>query len=43
MIDLQTLSIVLASIGVTIAAIYYTFTLRYTRMNMKNTPGTRQA
>lgn len=43
MIDLQTLSIVLASIGVTIAAIYYTFTLRYTMMNMKNTPGTRQA
>lgn len=43
MIDLQTLSIVLASVSVCVAALYYNFTLRYTRMNMKNTLETRQA
>lgn len=30
MIDLQTISVMIAATGVTIAAIYYTFTLRYT-------------
>lgn len=43
MIDLQTISIVLACASVSIAALYYAFTLRYTRMNMKNTLETRQA
>ena len=42
MIDLQTISIVLASVSVSIAAFYYAFTLRYTRMNMRNTLETRQ-
>ncbi|KON29499.1 hypothetical protein AC482_06320 [miscellaneous Crenarchaeota group-15 archaeon DG-45] len=43
MIDLQTISIMLASASVTIAALYYAFTLRYTRMNMKTSLETRQA
>lgn len=43
MIDLQTISIVMAGVSVTIAAFYYTFTLRYTRMNLKNTLDTRKA
>ena len=43
MVDVQTVTIVFAGLSVGIAAIYYAFTLRYTRMNMKNTLETRQA
>jgi len=40
---LQTISIVITGLTLSIAAIYYMLTLRYTRMNMKNTLETRQA
>jgi len=43
LIDIQTISIVLACASISIAALYYSFTLRYTRMNLKNTLETRQA
>ncbi len=43
MIDIQTISIVMAGVSVTIAALYNIFTLRYTRMNLKTTLETRQA
>jgi len=39
----QTISMVLTGLTLSVAAIYYMFTLRYTRMNMKNTLETRQA
>ena len=42
-LTLQTLSIVLTGLTLSIAAIYYMLTLRYTRMNMKNTLETRKA
>ncbi len=40
---LQTISIVITGLTLSIAAIYYMLTLRYTRMNLKNTLETRQA
>lgn len=40
-LTLQTISIVLTGLTLSIAAIYYMLTLRYTRMNMKNTLETR--
>jgi len=42
-LTLQTMGILLTGLTVSIAAIYYMLTLRYTRMNMKNTLETRQA
>jgi hypothetical protein len=39
---IQTISVVLTGLTVSIAAIYYTLTLRYTRMIMKTTLETRQ-
>jgi hypothetical protein len=42
-LTLQTLSIVMTGLTLSIAAIYYMLTLRYTRMNMKNTLETRKA
>jgi hypothetical protein len=41
-LTLQTISIVLTGLTLSVAAIYYMLTLRYTRMNMKNTLETRQ-
>ena len=42
-LTIETISIALTGLTLNIAAIYYMFTLKYTRMNMKNTLETRQA
>ena len=42
MVSIETLSIVFTVLSISLAA-FYIFTLRYTRMNMKNTLETRQA
>jgi hypothetical protein len=43
MIDLQSISVILASVSVILATVYYSFNIRYSRMNMRNTLETRQA
>ncbi len=42
MVDLQTIGVLVTGVSVTIAAIYYMFTLRISQRNMKNTLETRQ-
>jgi hypothetical protein len=43
MVDLQTIGILVTGTSVTLAAIYYVFTLRMSQKNMKTTLETRQA
>jgi hypothetical protein len=43
LVDVQTLGVVVTTVSVTVAAIYYMMTLRAQQMNMKNTLETRQA
>jgi len=42
MVDAQTIGVLMTAVSVTVAAIYYMFTLRLTQTNMKNTLATRK-